>query len=86
MCFKKLVLFIACMFLFGVEVASAQNFGTLRGSVKDPSGALLPEAGVTLKAVASSRTQTTRTNAKGEFIINGIAIGQYTQFAARHGI
>jgi hypothetical protein len=64
--------------LFGSCLAHAQGYGTLRGTVKDPSGAVLPKAAVSLKAKASAREQTTQTDTNGAFIINAIPFGEYT--------
>ncbi len=79
--------FLACLqsrlafliiFLLGTVLAHAQGLGTLRGTVKDPSGAVLPQATITLKATAWSREQTAQTNSDGAFIISAISFGQYT--------
>ncbi len=84
---KRRSQFLACLqsrlafliiFSLGTVLAHAQGFGTLRGTVKDPSGAVLPQATVTLKATAWSREQITQTDANGAFIINALAFGQYT--------
>lgn len=77
MSFQKCFVWIGLLFLLGGELASAQGLGTLRGSVKDPSGALIPAATVILKSAVSEREQNARTDAKGEFMINGIPFGEY---------
>jgi len=46
--------------------------------VVDPRGAVVPDAGVKLKATASDWPQTTQTDALGAFIVNAIPLGQYT--------
>ena len=56
----------------------AQNRSTLRGTVKDPSGASVPDATVTLKAMASAFMETSQTDVSGEFSINAIPLGEYT--------
>jgi vitamin B12 transporter len=61
-----------------MEAASGQDLGTLRGSIKDPSGALISGAFVTLKTAASESTQTTQTGASGVFVIHDVPPGQYT--------
>ena len=77
MSFHKLFVCVGLFFLLGGELAGAQGLGTLRGIVKDPSGALIPAATVTLKSAVSEREQNTRTDAKGEFMINAIPFGEY---------
>lgn len=66
--------------LFGLlpYVARAQGFGSVRGTIKDPSGSVVPNATVTLKAVLSAWAQTTQTDEVGTFAINAIPIGEYT--------
>jgi hypothetical protein len=70
--------FFAILFVFGASIAHAQGFGFVRGTVKDPSGSVVPNATVTLKSTASARTQTTHTDDVGTFTINAIPIGDYT--------
>lgn len=76
--FSRKVLLAAIMLIAGAGAVYAQGLGTLRGTVKDPSGAVLPQATVTLKATAWARAQTTQTDSNGAFIINAIPFGQYT--------
>jgi len=78
MMFLKKVFLTAIMFIVGAGTAYAQGLGTLRGTIKDPSGAVVPKATVSLKATAWSREQTTQTNSDGAFIISAISFGQYT--------
>jgi hypothetical protein len=75
--FLRKAALVVTLFALSASLAYAQGLGALRGTVKDPSGAVVPEAHVTLKAVASARTQTTKTDTKGGFIINGIPFGDY---------
>ncbi len=67
---------LACLCSAGVLLG--QTTGTLRGSVKDPSGLAIVGASVkaTLEGTATSRTATT--DAKGEFVIPTLAVGAYT--------
>jgi len=76
---------LALLLGLGVSVAYAQGFGALHGTVKDPTGALLPGATVTVKAVASSRTETGRTDSNGAFMINALPFGQYTLHVEHDG-
>jgi hypothetical protein len=59
----------------GSTVATA--VGTLRGQVADPSGAVIPQASLTVTSAAGvSRTGTS--DASGQYAISGLAPGQYT--------
>ena len=50
---------------------------TIQGTVRDPSGALVAGAEVTISNTASAETKTTKTDAKGHFSIEGLASGDY---------
>ena len=51
--------------------------GTLRGQVADPSGAVIPQASLTVTSAAgASRTSTS--DASGQYVISGLAPGEYT--------
>ena len=69
---------LALLCAFGVYIVHAQNRGTLRGTVKDPSGASVPDATVTLKAMASAFAKSTQTDRSGDFTINTLPLGEYT--------
>ncbi len=51
--------------------------GSLSGNVTDPTGALLPNADVTLKNPANGAEVKTVSNAEGEFVFPSLAIGNY---------
>jgi hypothetical protein len=49
---------------FSVAAAAySQGFGSLRGTIVDPSGAVVPDAAITLKTNTSDWTQTAKTDA-----------------------
>jgi len=51
--------------------------GSLSGNVTDPTGALLPNADVTLKNPANGEEVKTLSNAEGEYVFPSLAIGNY---------
>jgi hypothetical protein len=53
-----------------------QTGGTLRGTMTDDSGAVIPAARITLTGVGS--TKTAQTQADGTYVFQGLAPGQYT--------
>jgi vitamin B12 transporter len=76
----KLAWFSSCaalIFFLAGEIANGQELGTLHGTVKDPSGALIPKASVTVKALASGAVRKTLTDTNGAFTMNGIPFGLY---------
>ena len=57
--------------------STVSTVGTLRGQVADPSGAVIPQASLTVTSAAGvSRTGTS--DASGQYAISGLAPGQYT--------
>ena len=66
--------------------AKAQTVtGTIRGTITDPSGAIVSGATVTATNTASSVVATTRTNDTGEYSIRFLQIGQYKIAVAAPG-
>src|SRR5579872_6491684 len=76
MCFRRLLILMLLPVI--ASIVQAQGFGALRGTVKDPTGAAIPDATVTLSASASSWTQGSQTDASGAFSMKAIPLGEYT--------
>ena len=55
----------------------AQNTGTIAGTVKDQSGAVLPGATVTVLHTETGQSRTAVSGSKGEFRFPALAIGNY---------
>jgi hypothetical protein len=51
--------------------------GTLRGQVADPSGAVIPQASLTVTSAAGV-SRTGKSDASGQYLMPGLAPGQYT--------
>lgn len=66
--------------LFAAVIAFAQTSGsaTLRGTIKDPSGALIQKATVTLINDATKTERTTTTNDEGLYQFSAVTPGTYT--------
>src|SRR5580700_5291289 len=77
---EKLTL-LACLAIF-VSISSLsfaqQLTGTLSGTTKDTTGALVMNAKITMKNQLSGDTRTTVSNASGYFSITAIQPGTYT--------
>ena len=58
--------------------------GSLRGQVADPSGAVIPQASITVTS-ASGVSSTGTSDASGQYAISGLAPGQYTVTAKAPG-
>jgi hypothetical protein len=65
-------------FLIAVNAGWAQTTGTIRGSVTDPSGALVPGASVTAAQSDTHVTRTVTTNESGDYEFPALPVGLYT--------
>lgn len=66
-------------------VAQTTSSGGLTGVVSDPSGAVVPDAIVELKDNAKGDTQSTRTNAEGEYLYSFLRPGNFTLTVTHRG-
>jgi hypothetical protein len=73
-------LVITSLLLVGALTASAQTIGnaTLRGSVKDPNGAVVPKASVTVTLDRTRSERKVQTNDEGSFTVTSLDPGTYT--------
>jgi len=69
--------------LIALCAIAQQTFGTLRGTMTDDSGAVIPAAQITL--TGNGTTKTAQTQADGTYTFQGLAPGQYTVHAAFPG-
>ncbi len=60
-----------------VQASPVANGGTVRGTVKDDSGGVIPNATVTVTD-QNGATRTAQTNADGVYVLRGVAPGTYT--------
>ncbi len=74
--FCRTLAFFVTSFLL-ILPAAAQTSGTLRGSVKDPSDALVPNAKVTATQQATKVTRSSSTDAAGSFVFPVLPVGVY---------
>lgn len=76
---RNLVLFLALVLLLSLPVvAQVAGNGSLRGTVKDPTGAVVPGADVTLVYTSTGSTRTTVSDAQGGFFFAALRPGVYT--------
>ena len=68
--------FIAIQLLAAVAI-EASITGSISGTVKDPSGAVIPKAEVTVTEVNTSVTHTTHTDDQGSFSFLALPVGHY---------
>jgi len=71
----------------GAQRVSAQSayFGSIAGTVQDPSGAAVPGADLTVRNLANSSTQNISSDATGTYEIRNLIPGSYEIVAAKYG-
>lgn len=76
----------AALLCFGLAAAWGQiSTGTIVGIVEDSTGAVVPNAEITLRQTATGETRHTRTTGSGEFHVPFLQVGQYTVTVAAGG-
>lgn len=80
------ICFLSAVFMMLVTFAQAQGlFGTITGSVVDPTGAVIPGARVTITNVATNVKTLVKTNGVGEFTAPSLNPGNYQVMAEDKG-
>jgi len=80
---SKLALFLRVLIALAVCVAGTATLaqvtsGTIFGSVTDPSGAIVPDASITVRSEAIGVTRTTTSSASGEFVVPNLPPATYS--------
>src|SRR6185437_3697391 len=80
-------LFFMAVFAFAVsaQLLLAQTTGTIQGTVKDPSGAVLPGATVTVRNVETGQSRNATSGAAGEYRVPALSVGNYEVQASVSG-
>src|SRR5688572_10288510 len=73
---KSLLLLVACSLCFSFTVL-AQTTGSISGQVKDEKGAVMPNATVTLRNVATNLSRTSQTDDEGRYRFSNVEVGAY---------
>ncbi len=60
-----------------LNAAAQQFYGTITGTVTDPSGAVVPNASVKVTNVDTNVTSTLKTNRAGVYVANSLIVGTY---------
>ncbi|MSV31775.1 MAG: hypothetical protein EXQ57_04575 [Bryobacterales bacterium] len=76
---------LAIAFLLAVTTCLAQTTGTINGSVRDESGAVIPGAKVGIRGLASGDRRTAATNDRGAYAFPFLAPGEYEVEFSRPG-
>ncbi len=86
---RQWLIVISLLFAFSLiplNIASSQTqAGTISGTVKDPNGAVVAGAQITVRNEATGETRGATTDGQGRFKIEGLAPGRYAVSIARNG-
>ena len=80
-----LILTFFCFFALPPNATAQLTAGNISGTVKDPSGGVVPAASVTVRNVGTGHQQTTQTNSDGFYAFPSLAVGQYELDVASRG-
>src|SRR6516164_352413 len=72
---KYLGLLIFCLVIASSTLA--QDTGQITGTVRDPSGASIANAQITVTSSEGGANRVTKTNADGEYVVGGLPGGTY---------
>lgn len=82
---KRLVLLVALLMLLPMSAAHAQYNASLRGTVTDPTGAVIPGATIILTNKDTGAARQTVSNGGGIYTFNGLAPAHYMIKVERNG-
>jgi hypothetical protein len=77
---RAVAIFMMCPLTIGglqLGLWAAINRGTIRGTVKDPQGAVIPKAAVTVTNISTNISQTTQSNDSGFYLVAELVPGAY---------
>lgn len=78
-CVRTLLLFIGLVTIFfGVRARAQYEDGSLIGTIRDTTGAVVGNATVTVTNVATGIVTTTHANESGDYIVPSLRVGVYT--------
>jgi hypothetical protein len=80
-CFLSLVLLFACP----LAAFAQQETATITGEVKDATGAVVPQAVVTITNIATNISVKTETNDQGSYTVPSLRPGDYTVTVEKTG-
>ena len=74
-----MTLLFLLLVVLGAPCATAQeDTGNIVGTIRDPSGAVVPNAKVVVTNLATHRAQDTQTNSEGQYVVLLVQVGTYS--------
>ena len=76
--FIIVAMFFAVLIALEIPAWAQKDTGSIVGTVKDPSGAFVSNAKVTITDLEHGQTVEATTNTQGEFVVSPLRVGRYT--------
>ena len=76
---------LACLCFTNIASAQSTSAGTITGTVTDPTGAVIPDAIITVIDPATKTQRTTTSNKEGQFVLTNVQPGNYDLTSAKGG-
>src|SRR6201996_5372274 len=76
---------LAFVMLAFLSLSAQQITGNIRGTVTDPSGAVIQDAAVTARQAETGRSRSTTTDRNGNYVLLELPVGHYRLQAAAKG-
>jgi Carboxypeptidase regulatory-like domain/TonB dependent receptor len=73
------------LIILAIPAWAQKDAGSIVGTVKDPSGAIVANAKVIITDLEHGQTSSTTTNAEGEFVVSPLRVGRYTVTVQQSG-
>src|SRR5438128_1561571 len=83
--FRGITAFLFLAPILSLAIHAQVNTATLLGTVKDPTGASVPNATVTVKNIATAQERSIRTDGAGNFTASNLQVGHYRLVVAADG-
>ena len=80
-----LVIGFCTQIIFSPRAFAQTMAGTINGSVHDESGAIVPDAGVTVTNLGTAVKNVARSNEAGDFTLAGLNVGSYSVTVSKQG-
>jgi hypothetical protein len=74
---RMVVFAFTCLLMLGAKLAAQSTFGTVLGSVRDPSGSLVPGAKVDLLNTGTNANRSAVTDSNGAYEFVNVEVGNY---------
>jgi hypothetical protein len=82
---KRSVLTFSLLFTFGLVQSTAAQTGSIAGTVKDSSGAVVPQAKITVQNKATNAFRGAETDASGTYRVTSLPPGRYDVLVEKPG-